>query len=76
MRKHNSHKHRELSAEITLKFYPLNTAAFHTKYEMPLYIASLHSCKIMHKLALAMAVAVGIGMNNTFAYRALIAIAP
>jgi hypothetical protein len=30
----------------------------------------------MHKLVLAMAVAVGIGMNNTFAYRPLIAIAP
>jgi hypothetical protein len=46
------------------------------KYELQLYIAILFSSKTMHKLALAIAVAAGIGMNNTFAYRALIAIAP
>jgi hypothetical protein len=58
------------------KLYSLNTAAVHLKYELPLYIAILHSSKTMHKLALAIAVAAGIGMNNAFAYRALIAIAP
>jgi hypothetical protein len=68
MREHNSYKHHKLSAEITLKLYPLNTAAIHTKYELPLYIAILHSSKTMHKLTLAIAVAAGIGMYKIFAY--------
>jgi hypothetical protein len=61
---------------MTSKLYSLNTAAVHFKYELPLYIATLYSSKTMHKLALAIAVAAGIGMNNAFAYRSLIAIAP
>jgi hypothetical protein len=68
MREYDSYKHHKLSAFIASKSYPLNTAAVHTKYELPLYIALLHFSKIMHKLALAIAVAAGIGMYKTFAY--------
>jgi hypothetical protein len=64
LRERNSYKHHQLSADTASKLYLLNTAAVHTKYELPLYIAALHSSKIMHKLALAMAVAVGIGMTT------------
>jgi hypothetical protein len=74
MREHNSYKHHQLSADIASKLYSLNTAAVHFKYELPLYIATLHSSKTMSKLDLAIAVVAGIGMNNAFAYRALIAI--
>jgi hypothetical protein len=74
MREHNSYQHHQLSADMVLKLYSLNTAAVHFKYELPLYIATLHSSKTMHKLDLAIAVAAGIGMNNAFAYWAQIAI--
>jgi hypothetical protein len=76
MREHNSYKHHQLSADMASRLYSLNTAAVHFKYELPLYIATLHSSETMHKLALAIAVAAGIGMNNAFAYRAQIAIQP
>jgi hypothetical protein len=52
-----------LRTEIALKLYSVNTAAVHIKYEMLLYIAILHSSKIMNKLELAIAIAADIGMN-------------
>jgi hypothetical protein len=76
MREHNSYKHHQLSDDTASELCLLNTAAVHLKYELPLYIATLHSSKTIHKLDMAIAVAAGIGMNNTFAYGALIAIAP
>jgi hypothetical protein len=76
MRERNSYKRHQLSADMASKHYSLNTAAVHLKYELPLYIAPLHSSKTMHKLALAIAVAACIGMINAFAYRAQIAIQP
>ncbi len=60
--------------EIALKLYPIKAAAIHLEYELPLYIATLNPPKTMNKLDLAIAIAADIGMNKTFAYRALIAI--
>jgi hypothetical protein len=44
-----------------LKLYSINTAAVHLKYELPLYIATLHSSNTMKKLELAIAIAAGFG---------------
>jgi hypothetical protein len=50
-----------LRTEIALKLYPVNTAAVHLKYELPLYIAALHRSKTMNKFDLAIAMASNIG---------------
>jgi hypothetical protein len=50
-----------LHTEIALKLYPVNTAAVHLKYELPLYIAALYRPKIINKFDLAVAMAANIG---------------
>jgi hypothetical protein len=51
-----------LRTEIALKLYPVNTAAVHLKYELPLFIAALDFPKTMKKFELAIAIAAGFGM--------------
>jgi hypothetical protein len=63
-----------LGTDVALKLYPIKAAVAHLEHELRLYIAILYSSKIMNKLDLAIAIAADIGMNRTFAYRALIAI--
>jgi hypothetical protein len=63
-----------LRANITLKFYPVNTATSHLIYKLPLYITTPHFSKTMNKLDLTIAFAADIGMNKTFIYRVLIAV--
>ncbi len=62
------------STEFGLKLYSIKAAIVHLEYELPLYIAILYFPKTMNKLDLAIAIAADIGMNKTFAYRALIGI--
>jgi hypothetical protein len=50
-----------LPTETALKLYPVNTAAVHFKYELPLYIAALYRPKTINKLDLAIAMAAKIG---------------